>query len=753
MSIRATLCCSTMVCLAACAPRPSDATAMAPAPASASPSTTDLEELSALARLYGHVRFFHPSDEAATADWNTLAVHAVQRVTQATNRDELAAALEEVFHPFAPTLDVYAQGQHPRDAAGLFPASTQGLDVVAWQHLGFGFGDMRSVYASKRTHRPREMPRGHQPVATLEQVVDATALAGKAVRLRAWAQVDPERLQANVRLQLQAMADSGPLRAGSDAYLSPRWAELMAELTVPPDAEAVSIGVAVAGPGAAWVDDFVLEVREGNAWTPVPIDNGDFETDALASWKFGPANFHHQIVPTAHGGKGGLWIARRIDSLTDDLFEERPQGGELMDESLGAGLRFQLPLSLYGRDAQIVNGVDVGAPPPLPDLLGTPREADDPAVRLAAVIVAWSVFEHFYPYFVDIDVDWSAQLQASLTDALDDESPADTHRTLQRLVAALVDGHGSVRPPFARTDVFVPARFDVVEGQVVVMSTIEGSGVQVGDVVLTIDGVDVQARLQERMALVSGTPQWRTFRALGWSQITAAAPGTKARLEIVRAGTPMTLTVDRRDARVPAPFEREPIGELENGIWYVDLGKAAWTDIAAKIDVLASAPGVVFDLRGYPNGTHPILAHLLTVADSDEWMFTAKKIRPGVVEGWEGAGWHLQPAQPHISGKVAFITGGGAISYAESVMGYVEGYQLGEIVGGHTAGATGNINPFTTPGGYTITSTGMRVTKHDGTRHHGVGVTPTIEAAPTVAGVLAGRDELLERAVAAVRGE
>jgi hypothetical protein len=45
----------------------------------------------------------------------------------------------------------------------------------------------------------------------------------------------------------------------------------------------------------------------------------------------------------------------------------------------------------------------------------------------------------------------------------------------------------------------------------------------------------------------------------------------------------------------------------------------------------------------------------------------------------------------------------------------------------------------------------MKVLKHDGTQHHGVGIRPTIPAAPTQAGVAAGRDELLERGIAVLK--
>jgi C-terminal processing protease CtpA/Prc len=80
-------------------------------------------------------------------------------------------------------------------------------------------------------------------------------------------------------------------------------------------------------------------------------------------------------------------------------------------------------------------------------------------------------------------------------------------------------------------------------------------------------------------------------------------------------------------------------------------------------------------------------------------------------------------------------------------LGIVEHYKFGDIVGSTTAGTNGNINPFTLPGGYIVSWTGMKVLKHDGSRHHGVGIVPTVPVVPTPAGIAAGKDEVLEKAV------
>ncbi|HLH05897.1 MAG TPA: hypothetical protein VKW78_01530 [Terriglobales bacterium] len=50
-----------------------------------------------------------------------------------------------------------------------------------------------------------------------------------------------------------------------------------------------------------------------------------------------------------------------------------------------------------------------------------------------------------------------------------------------------------------------------------------------------------------------------------------------------------------------------------------------------------------------------------------------------------------------------------------------------------------------------MTWTGMKVLKQDGSLHHGVGIRPTIPVSPTRAGIAAGKDEVLERALREAR--
>jgi C-terminal processing protease CtpA/Prc len=115
------------------------------------------------------------------------------------------------------------------------------------------------------------------------------------------------------------------------------------------------------------------------------------------------------------------------------------------------------------------------------------------------------------------------------------------------------------------------------------------------------------------------------------------------------------------------------------------------------------------------------------------------------------SGWPVPPEKPYFGARRVFLTDGRAISYAETVMRIVEAFKLGDIVGWPTAGTNGNVNPFRLPGGYTISWTGMKVLKHDGSQHHGIGILPTVPAARTRKGVAEGKDEILLRGLDLVR--
>ncbi len=98
-----------------------------------------LANLVVFARLYGYVRYFHPSDEAADLNWGRVAINGVAAIKGAEDAADLAQKLQAFFEPCAPTLQVFPVDERPELPIELAPpGNVEGLQVVMWQHYGVG---------------------------------------------------------------------------------------------------------------------------------------------------------------------------------------------------------------------------------------------------------------------------------------------------------------------------------------------------------------------------------------------------------------------------------------------------------------------------------------------------------------------------------------------------------------------------------------------------------------------------------------
>jgi C-terminal processing protease CtpA/Prc len=288
-------------------------------------------------------------------------------------------------------------------------------------------------------------------------------------------------------------------------------------------------------------------------------------------------------------------------------------------------------------------------------------------------------------------------------------------------------------------------------------------GMVAGDRILAINGRPAAAALADIESLTSAaTPQWLLLRSL--TELSGGRPGDTATLTVQpHAGGPArTVTV-----AYTAPFgstlgiggfgsptdpRPEKIAELRPGIFYVDMSRISDDDLNGAVDQLAAADGVVFDMRGYPFLLSPaVLGHLIDKPVTSNWFnipIVTQPDRQGW--GWSSLYFYQTPVAPRFRGRFAFLIDGRVLSYAESLMGIVEAEHLGALVGGTTAGTNGGMDPFGVAGGHTLRWTGMDIRKKDGSPHLGVGIRPTVPVSRTLAGVIAGRDELLEKAIEVV---
>jgi C-terminal processing protease CtpA/Prc len=272
----------------------------------------------------------------------------------------------------------------------------------------------------------------------------------------------------------------------------------------------------------------------------------------------------------------------------------------------------------------------------------------------------------------------------------------------------------------------------------------------IGDEVLEINGINPWIFFEDINSRISaGTDGWLKHRAQIESLL--GPQGSQVDIRIKEKSIRLIRNQDIFQGGRYKPIRKPAYKAINNEVFYLNLDRADIDEVNKLLPDLENYRSIICDLRGYPKGNHKFISHLLKSKDTtDGWMQIPQIIYPDQknIVGWEKHSWMLDTAKPYLGDKqIIFITDGSAISYAESFMGYIEGYKLATIVGQPTAGTNGNINPFKLPGGYSLSWTGMKVYKHDGSQHHGIGVKPDIYVSKTIEGIKARRDEFLEKAI------
>ncbi|MFY9825993.1 MAG: S41 family peptidase, partial [Thermoanaerobaculia bacterium] len=453
-------------------------------------------------------------------------------------------------------------------------------------------------------------------------------------------------------------------------------------------------------------------------------------------------------------------------------------------------------------------------PAPLPEPSGrldkpyTEMIDPSPEYRLLAVFRLWNVFHYFHPY-IELAGDWDAVLPEFIArmEAIHDEaseaSARDYALTLAEMAARTADGHTSLtgNPTLDALNGEAPLPFLVrwIEGAWVVTVVSadpairsshgepepgeeeeEEAGkaekdarsfdyVEVGDVVLSLDGVPVTTREDLLRRHYAASTEAGMRRKIADHLLSG------------RQGSAVAVTVRGRDGRLKTvtlrrgPWTPKPAGETvrllpgsQSGdtgdtgdIGYVDLSRLAYGEVDGMFERLKGTRGIVFDMRGYPNLTGWPIAARLNVRNA---RFGALFRRPLVT----GAGGDEEqtertsvsfsqplpePGGPKYTGKTVLLIDERTVSQAEHLGLFFEAANGTKFVGTPTAGANGDVTWFTLPGIASVRFSGHEVRHADGRQLQRIGLVPDLLAAPTLRGVREGKDEVLERGVEFLKRE
>jgi hypothetical protein len=172
--------------------------------------------------------------------------------------------------------------------------------------------------------------------------------------------------------------------------------------------------------------------------------------------------------------------------------------------------------------------------------------------------------------------------------------------------------------------------------------------------------------------------------------------------------------------------------------------------------VVGGAPAVIFDMRGYPNGTAWSIAPRLTTRQTPAAALFSRPHLDARTLGDPDLGGSASftfvqrlpaPIGAPYLGRVVMLVDENAQSQAEHTALFFEAATDVTFIGTPTAGANGDITTVVLPGNLVAGFSGHEVRHADGRQLQRLGIQPHVHVAPTIRGLVEGRDEVLEAAV------
>lgn len=381
----------------------------------------------------------------------------------------------------------------------------------------------------------------------------------------------------------------------------------------------------------------------------------------------------------------------------------------------------------------------------------------DEGYRLLSLFRFWNIIHYYYPYKNLIGRDWNAVLDEFIPRFIAAENNEDYHLACHELVASIHDSHANYTPPLSADSKFgkltVPFGTKIIKGQAVITelkneTLCKELDIQLGDVETHIDQRPVAEWVQERWNMTGASNDAVKFRNLATLIFSGSSP--QYTLSFWRNGKVETKYSKRFEPSLInyKPKEEEfAFREISNDIGYVNMGALTEKMIEPMYSLLGKKKFLILDIRNYPQGTLFKIAEKLKPKPSPFVKFIKPILTyPGMFQMTD-ASWCGTDNPNYYKGKVILLCDENTQSHAEyTIMGLQTAPNV-VTVGSQTAGADGNISTIPFVGGGKCWMSGIGVFYPDGQQAQRAGVRIDIEARPTIAGLIAGKDEVLEKAI------
>jgi C-terminal processing protease CtpA/Prc len=727
-----------------------------------------LDRLTALAKLWAAVKYFHPylayRDDI---DWDAALVKALPKVNAARSPDDYSAAiagmLAELRDPATLVLNADRKSPSPTPPVEKHPFSRMTADNILVVDMT-NYSDFQDYVGTneKLSALKKEIPKAQAIVFDLRPSTPPTedeqgaatasigmsAIAGMLTSSPVLAPGERRRMHVGYAPQDGSTSgdySSGFYTQGQQATKPASGAKdipVVFLLSPHADLPEMALSFQAAGKGAIVVEG---EADDSLAVTTEVVHLAD---DVRAQIRLGELVYED--------GTGGFSPNLKVapSSLTGD---QNP------------ALQAALQLARSGKFAPPNRTRLSERTSPARDKTYEDMQYPPPEYRVLAAFRLWAVIDYFFPYKEFIGEDWDAVLRGFIPRLEQAKDALDYNLTLAEMVTHFHDSHGFMRAPVLQKefgDASLPIRIRMIDGLPVITGFTDAdaatkAGFEIGDVIVKVDGQEASQRIQTRLKYqAQSTPQsgmfYATERSLARGPKDSIADITIRDLhDQVRQ-----LKAARKTEYLPKT-QGDRSGDilrlLPGNIGYADLDRLPPSQVDEMFEKFKDCPAIIFDDRGYPQGTAWQIAPRLTEkSDVVAALFKRKDPMSPDLPNGELASSQVQESFfqriPHTDksryhGRTVMLIDERAISQAEHTGLFFEAANGSKFIGSPTQGANGDVTNLSLPGGIYVHFSGQGVWHADGRQLQRLGLQPDVEAYPTLAGIRAGKDEVLDKAL------
>jgi C-terminal processing protease CtpA/Prc len=728
-----------------------------------------IDRLMALAKLWAAVEYFHPYlAYRKDIDWDAALVRAIPEVDAARNGAEYSAAVEGMLNELGDSvthvLDVSvlapANPSPSAERQPTFQKNADGTLVVAMTN----YADLEDFAGTNRKLEAlrKELPTTRAVVFDLRPAVIPSeteqgsasyviAKSGLAEELTTVSlDVPGERRRMHVGYAPQSGTTGGGYSSGF--YLQGRQ-------PIKPESGAKDIPIVfLIGPHAD-LPDMALGLQASGKGAIV--SEGSFNEEVAVST---------QIVELPDGVRAQIRLGELVYGDGTSGFAPNltvPASGEKGEQN--PALQSAIQLAKTGKFSTPSRARLVEQATPARDKTYADMEYPPAEYRLLAAFRLWAVINYFYPYKDLMGEDWNETLRQFIPRLESARDALDYHLTVVEMATRIHDTHVSVTNPFLNKyfgEGRAPIRIRMIEGLPVITGftnadAAKEDGLEIGDVILKVDGEDASRLIAERLKYTAHSTQ------AGGMFIAAERSLTWGAADKTAIYTIRDLHDQVREVKVvrKVEYRRTTAGDrtgdvlrlLPGNIGYADLDRLLPSQVDEMFEKFKDCPAIIFDDRGYPHSTAWLIAPRLTEkTDVVAAMFKRRDpmspdLPNGDIFSSQEVTTFLQRI-PHTDkrryhGRTLMLIDERTISQAEHTGLFLETANGTKFIGTPTQGANGDVTGLSLPGGMYVQFTGQGVSHADGRQLQRVGLQPDVEVRPTLAGIRAGRDEVLDAAI------